>query len=57
MNTVDVRNTKYSQGAFWAAGLPVTLVCLALALGAAYREQITEFGSSLTKDKKGDKDD
>lgn len=37
MNTVDVRDTEWSQKIFWVTGLPVTLVVVIFALIYAYR--------------------
>lgn len=53
MNTVDVRDTEYSQRIFWLTGVPVTVAVLSVAFAYGYKgEEIIDWISHVLQDKR-----
>ncbi|PTB73789.1 hypothetical protein M440DRAFT_1381694 [Trichoderma longibrachiatum ATCC 18648] len=53
MNTVDVRDTEYSQRIFWITGVPVTVAVLSVAFVYGYKgEEILDWISHVLQDKR-----
>ncbi|KAL7806375.1 hypothetical protein V8C44DRAFT_339037 [Trichoderma aethiopicum] len=53
MNTVDVRETEYSQRIFWITGVPVTVAVLAVAFVYGYKgEEILDWISHVLQGKR-----
>ncbi|KAL6863564.1 hypothetical protein J3F83DRAFT_744819 [Trichoderma novae-zelandiae] len=53
MNTVDVRDTEYSQRIFWMTGVPVTVAVLAVAFVYGYKgEEIRDWMAHVLQDRR-----
>ncbi|KAH0489515.1 hypothetical protein TgHK011_009940 [Trichoderma gracile] len=53
MNTVDVRDTEYSQRIFWITGVPITAAVLSVAFIYGYKgEEILDWMSHALQDKR-----